>query len=106
MKFGAKEVMVIAALTFGIIATGCGSTDVNLASRIQPWSTGAGADDHTICYSRHEIEPCCQDGGAVVECAAPERELMAPVTGGPGAAGEETRSQGGSWSVSLPRFFK
>jgi hypothetical protein len=111
MKFGAKEVMVIAALTFGIMAAGCSAAGTTPALEPPLRPMNAGVHECKICFSQYELEFYYPNGFPVREHAEPEKEqvepwISAPVTGGPGAAGYEYCSEAMSWTLSLPRCFK
>ena len=58
MTFGVKEVMVIAALAFGIVVTGCSSTpdaSLAIAPPLRVYNTGEDYDCK-FCFSRYELE--------------------------------------------------
>ena len=58
MTFGAKEVMVIAALAFGIVVTGCSSTpDASISADLPLRVYGTVEEmDCKFCFSRYELE--------------------------------------------------
>lgn len=111
MKFGAKEVMVIAALTFGVMAAGCSATCMTPV--IEPPLGHINTELHEckICFSDYELELYDSSGLEALEEEKPSGEFSvavvdAPVTGGAGTAGSDYYSEAMSWTLSLPGFFK
>ena len=112
MRFGAKEVMVIAALAFGITAAGCSTSfRTNLAMDPHLRAMNAWGSDYQICLSKYEIEFYYPDNVQTSSRSAPVMRNVVPVPsmpvkGGSAEAGVETGSLSKSWAPTLPAFFK
>lgn len=109
MKFGAKEVMVIAALAFGIVAAGCSSSfKANLAMDPQLRTMNTGGFESRIYFSRFECDFYYPSGKPSPQDILPEKELgnlpvKGLVVGGPCEGDEHAKRP---WSPTLPAFFK
>jgi len=109
MKFGAKEVMVIAALAFGIVAAGCSSSfKTNFAMDPQLRTMNTGGFESRIYFSKFECDFYYPNGRPSPREIIPEREIVdlsvkGLVVGGPCEGDEPPRK---SWSPILPAFFK
>ena len=112
MKFGVREVMVVAALTFGIVAAGCSSSfRPNLAMDPHLRAMNAGGSDTRVCFSKYEFEFYYPDGVPVREEVVPQKVIVEPVeeppvAGGSAPADAQTCPVTRSWSPVLPAFFK
>jgi hypothetical protein len=112
MTFGAKEVMVIAALAFGIVVTGCSSTpDASLAMSPPLRVYNAGEElDCKFCFSRFEAEFYYPDriSRHIVEPARADEAEKAgsAVTAERTAAEPERDSFVSTWTPTLPSFLK
>lgn len=112
MTFGAKEVMVIAALAFGIVVTGCsGTPDASLAMSPPLRVYNAGEElDCKFCFSRFEAEFYYPDriSRRVIEPAPAGDPDKAEdeVVPAKAAAQPERGSLVSTWTPSLPSFLK
>ena len=112
MKFGVREVMVVAALTFGIIAAGCGAPfRTNPAMEPHLRAMNAGGFDSRVCFSKYEFEFYYPDGLSECQPVMPDRVVLEAIdepaiTGGSGPADAQTCPVTRSWSPVLPAFFK
>jgi hypothetical protein len=112
MTFGVKEVMVIAALAFGIVVTGCsGTPDTSLAVNPQLRIYNAGREtDCKFCFSRYELEfyyPKKLPHSAPTIAQAEEQEVNVPVElEEKYAETDNCSSFVSTWMPSLPSFLK
>jgi len=122
MKFGVREVMVVAALAFGIVAAGCTTSfRTNLAMEPHLRAMNASASDYRICFSEYEfefyypeVEPTLREySPEVVEVAESASDgvdmadaVSAAIAGGAAAGMPEYGGADRSWSSSLPTFLK
>ncbi len=113
MNFGVKEVMVIAALAFGIVVTGCSATpDASLAMSPPLRVYNAGAEEECkFCFSRYEMEFYHPEGLRKL-AAAPAQVVEEKIIEVPDETIEKTETAGSresfvsSWTPSLPSFMK
>jgi hypothetical protein len=113
MRFGVREVMVIAALTFGVLAVGCRAVP-EADPAPEPQAAAAEptkAQPYRVCFSKYEYEFYGIDPGAARQASnwkAPATKAAAPEK--VCARHEDTAVRPGrtakSWSPVLPSFFK
>ncbi len=113
MNFGVKEVMVVAALAFGILAAGCsapGTASLAMDPQVRVMNITA-CSDYRFCFSKYELDFYYPDGLPEKVEVAPNTEVYVPVIeppapGGPIAAGHDPLKGTPGWSLSLPLCFK
>jgi hypothetical protein len=117
MRFGVREVMVIAALTFGVLAAGCAAAPATVTPACpsaSPQATVADAartGEFRVCFSKYEYEFYGIDPDPASRLAASKPHVAKAaraeqVCARPAAAPALACQAARSWSPVLPSFFK
>jgi hypothetical protein len=113
MTFGVKEVMVVAALAFGVVVTGCsGTPDASLAMSppLRVYNTGEEFDCN-FCFSKYEFD-FYHPEGLPKRVPAPAKTVEKEPADVPvevaqeQAEPENSNSFVSSWKPSIPSFLK